>query len=75
MQETRVQSLGWEDPLEEDMAPHSSVLTGKIPRSLVDCSPQGLKESDTTEHAHACAHAHTHTHRISNMTYEFVKNS
>ena len=26
MQETRVQSLGWEDPLEEGMATHSSIL-------------------------------------------------
>ena len=26
-----VQSLGWEDPLEEDMTTHSSVLAGKIP--------------------------------------------
>jgi len=26
MQETQVQSLGWEDPLEKEMAPHSSIL-------------------------------------------------
>ena len=31
MQETRVPSLGWEDPLEEEMATHSSILTWKIP--------------------------------------------
>ena len=31
MQETRVQSLGWEDPLEESMATHSSILAGRIP--------------------------------------------
>ena len=30
-QETRVQSLGWEDPLEEGMATHSSVLAWRIP--------------------------------------------
>ena len=30
-QETRVQSPGQEDPLEEDMATHSSILAGKIP--------------------------------------------
>ena len=30
MQETRVQSLGWEDPLEEGMATHSSNLAWKI---------------------------------------------
>ena len=29
--ETQTQSLGWEDPLEEGMATHSSILAGKIP--------------------------------------------
>ena len=31
MQETKFQSLGWEDPLEEEMATHSSILAWKIP--------------------------------------------
>ena len=31
MQETRVQSLGQEDPLEKEMATHSSTLAWKIP--------------------------------------------
>ena len=31
MQETWVQSLGWEDPLEKEMAPHSSILAWRIP--------------------------------------------
>ena len=31
MWETWVQSLGWEDPLEEDMATHSSILAGESP--------------------------------------------
>ena len=31
MQETWVQSLGWEDPLEEGMAIHSSILAWRIP--------------------------------------------
>ena len=31
MWETRVQSLGWEDPLEEEMATHSSILAWEIP--------------------------------------------
>ena len=30
-QETQVQSLGQEDPLEKEMAPHSSILAWKIP--------------------------------------------
>ena len=33
MLETRVQSLGWEDSLEEEMATHSSMLAWKIPRT------------------------------------------
>ena len=31
MRETWVQALGWEDPLEEGMASHSSILVWKIP--------------------------------------------
>ena len=31
MQETQVQSLDWEDPLEKEMATHSSTLAWKIP--------------------------------------------
>ena len=31
MQEIRVQSLGWEDPLEEDMVTNSSILAWRIP--------------------------------------------
>ena len=32
-QETQVWSLGWEDPLEEEMATHSSILGWRIPRT------------------------------------------
>ena len=51
MQETRVQSLGWEDLLEKEMATHSSILAWKIHgwRDLVGYSPWGLKESGMTE--------------------------
>ena len=31
MQEIQVQSLGWEDPLEKEMATHSSILAWRIP--------------------------------------------
>ena len=31
MRETQVQSLGWDDPLEKEMATHSSTLAWKIP--------------------------------------------
>ena len=55
-QETQVWSLSQEDPLKDEMVIHSSILAGKITctRSLVDYSPWGCKESDTTEHAWAC---------------------
>ena len=57
---TQVWSLGQEDPLEMEMATHSSILAGKShgQRSLVGYSPWGHKESDTTEHldTHACCH-------------------
>ena len=51
MQETHVQSLGWEDPLEEEMATHSIIPAGKShrQRSLAGYSLRGYKESDTTE--------------------------
>ena len=42
MQETLVHFLGWEDPLEEEMATHSSILAWKIPIHGVS------KESDRT---------------------------
>jgi hypothetical protein len=32
MQETQLQSLGWEDPLEREMATHSSILARRIPQ-------------------------------------------
>ena len=51
MQETRVQSLGWEDPLEKGMAIHSSILAWRIPWTEEPGGPQsvGSWESDTTE--------------------------
>ena len=51
VQETQVQSLGWEDPLEKGMATHPAFLLGEFhgQRSLVGFSPWGRQESDTTE--------------------------
>ena len=46
MQETWVQSLGWEDPLEKGKATHSSIMSWKIPWTE---SPWGHKELDTAE--------------------------
>jgi len=63
----QLQSLGWEDLLEEDMATHSSILSWKIPRTEepgVGYSPWGHKESDTTVREHIHTHTHTHTHFV-----------
>ena len=50
MQETRVRSLGPEDPLEKEMATHSSILAWEIPQTEEPGGLQsmGLEESDTT---------------------------
>ena len=40
MQETRVRSLGWEDPLEKEMATHSSILAWRIPWTEEPCRLQ-----------------------------------
>ena len=40
MQETQVQSLGWEDSLEKEMATHTSILAWKIPWTE---EPSGLQ--------------------------------
>ena len=48
MQETRVQSLGWENPLEKEMATHSSTLAWKIPL-LEEPGRLQCKESETLE--------------------------
>ena len=55
VRETWVRSLGQEDPLEKEMATHSSTLAWKIPWTEEHCrllSPWGRKESDTTERLH-----------------------
>ena len=51
MWETQVRSLGWEDPLEKEMATHSSILAWRIPwmRGLAGYGPWSHKELDMTE--------------------------
>ena len=47
-QEPQVQSLGREDPLEKELATHSSILDWEIPWTEEPGGPWGLKESHTT---------------------------
>ena len=44
MQETQVRSLGWEDPLEKEMAAHSSILAWEIPWTE---EPGGLQSMES----------------------------
>ena len=48
----RVQSLGWEDPLEAEMALHSSIFSWRNPQTEEPGGVQsmGWKELDSTEH-------------------------
>ena len=58
VQETWVQTLGQEDPLEKEMATHSSILAWRIPWTEEPGGLQsmGHKESDTTERLHTHSH-------------------
>ena len=48
-QETRVPSLGQEDPLEKEMETHSSILIWRISCTEKPPTAHGVTESDTTE--------------------------
>ena len=51
-------TLGWEDPLEEGMATHSSILAWRIPtdRGAWRATVRGIPESDTTERLSTAQH-------------------
>jgi len=58
MQETQVQSLGWEDPLEKDVATHSSILAWEIPCTE---EPGGLPSKGSERVRHDCITKHAGT--------------
>src|SRR5574341_690706 len=67
-QEMQVQSLVWEDPLEEEMATHSNILAWRIswteaPGRLQSMALQnGPDMTSVTEHARTNTHIHVYTH-------------
>ena len=63
-EETRILSLVWEDPLEESMAAHCSVLAWKIPRAeeldgLQSMGSQGVGQDWVSTHTHYNFHQKT----------------
>ena len=61
MWETRVQSLGQEDPLEKEMGTHSNILAWRIPWTEKPGRPQSMG-SEKVKHDYA-TNTHIHTHR------------
>ena len=71
MQETWVQSLVREDPLEKGVAADSSILAWGIPwTDEPQATVHGITESDTAERL---KHTHTHTHIYIYFPYVFSK--
>ena len=61
MQEMRIQSLGQEDPLEEEMATRSSILAWRIPRTE---KPGGLQSMGSQRVGYNLATKQQHTHSV-----------
>ena len=61
MQGMQVRSLGWEDPLEKEMATHSSILAWKIPWTE---EPGRLESIGLQRVRHDLSLMHTHIHTI-----------
>ena len=85
MWETQVQSLGQKDPLEKEMATHSSIFAWRIPQTEEPGELQSMGSQrgvhDWTSHTHTHVHIHTHTqydykcrvcidYTMNGMTYE-----
>ena len=70
MWETWVQSLGWEDPLEEHMATYSSILAWRIPWTKEPGGLQSMALQRVTVESQLSIHNHTH----SNLKTQFLWN-
>ena len=77
VQEIRVRSLGWEDPLEEELATHSSILAWRIPIDggawwAWGCSSWGCKEWDTTKATKHSIYIYTLSYSLYMNMYLYV---
>ena len=74
-QEMQVQSPNWEDPLEKEMATHSSILAWRIPWTE---GPGGIQstesQSSTRLSKTECTRVHTHTHTHTRTKW-YIRNS
>ena len=80
MQETRVQYLGWEDPLENGMAIYSSILAWRISWTLKELGglqSMGLQRvgHDWATNTRVYTHTHTHTHSYMHTSLQVVGKS
>ena len=68
VEETWVRSLGWEYPLDKEVATHSSILAWRIPWTEdpdgLLMGPWGRKELDMTERLQTHTYTHTNTHTL-----------
>ena len=71
--ETWIQSLGWEDPLEEDMATHSSILAWRIPwtEEPGGLQPMGSQEPNMTERLSSAQHSRFMFNLVRNFQTNF----
>ena len=77
MQETQVQSLGQEDPLEKEMVTHSSILTWRIPwmekpGKLQSTGLQRVRQDWVTSLTHSHIHSLTHSTPWGDITWDFA---
>ena len=77
MQETQVQSLLWEDPLEDEMATHSSILAWRIPWTeepggLQSIGLQRVGHDWTTKHQHIQVSIHNSPTQYINVCNIFI---
>ena len=77
MQETQVRSLGWKDPLEKEMATHSSILAWRIPwieepGELQSTGSQRVGQD--LETYSRCGQKHTHSH-FNNLSKKGINES
>ena len=71
-QETQVQSLGWEDPLEEEMATHSSILAWENPVNR-GAWWATVHEVTTAAAEHAHTHVYTYMYKYIQLKYFAVQ--